>query len=44
MTLVEQGSFDEALDFARSMHPEDASEIRTMIEDKKGDRSIEHSN
>lgn len=42
MTLVEQGSFDEALDFARSMHPEDASEIRTMIEDKK--KATEASN
>ncbi|NDI85121.1 hypothetical protein [Undibacterium crateris] len=35
MSLVEKGSLEEALDYARSMHPDDAEEIRTMVADKR---------
>lgn len=43
LSLIESGALDEALDFARSLHPDDAAELSTIIAEKKKERESKQS-
>ncbi|MBX9900055.1 MAG: hypothetical protein K2Y28_04655 [Burkholderiaceae bacterium] len=43
LSLIESGALDEALDFSRSLHPDDAAELSTIIAEKKKEREPKQS-